>query len=93
MAISLIATLFFADLSDHLLDTHDEETFRDNAVIDDDFSFFFSAQKEQAAGRFTGELAKWFISLAADEDPGLFHLANIAVHALVSFLLFFVMFS
>ncbi|MGY8822635.1 MAG: tetratricopeptide repeat protein [Candidatus Latescibacterota bacterium] len=90
MAISLIATLFFADLSDHLLDTHDEETFRDNAVIDDDFSFFFSAQKEQAAGRFTGELAKWFISLVADEDPGLFHLANIAVHALVSFLLFFV---
>jgi tetratricopeptide (TPR) repeat protein len=90
VAIALIAALFFADLGDHLLDTHDEETFRDNAVIDDDFSFFFSAQKEQAAGRFTGEFAKWLISLVADEDPGLFHLANVAVHAFVSFLLFFV---
>lgn len=89
-AIALIAALFFADLGDHLLDTHDEETFRDNAVIDGDFSFFFSAQKEQAAGRFTGELAKWLISLVAGEDPRLFHLANVAVHALVSLLLFLV---
>jgi len=90
VAIALLATLFFAGLGDHLLDTHDEETFRDNAIIDGDFSFFFSANKEQAAGRFTGELAKWLVSLVADEDPGLFHLVNVGVHALVSFLLFFV---
>ncbi len=88
--IVLIAAFFFGDLGDHLLDTHDEETFRDNAIIDLDFSFFFSSEKEQAAGRFTGEFAKWLLSLVADEDPRLFHLANVAVHALVSFLLFFV---
>ncbi len=88
-AISLLAAVYFGSLGDHLLETHDEETFRDNAVIAVDFSFFFSLEKEQAAGRFTGEFAKWLISLFAGEDPRLFHFTNVAVHALVSFVLLF----
>ena len=41
----------FGNLRFHLLETHDFETFRDNANVSADFAYFFSAEKEQASGR------------------------------------------
>ena len=45
----LLAWLCFGDLRHHLIETHDGQNFRDNARISQDWTFFFSVEKEQAS--------------------------------------------
>ena len=43
----------FSSLADHLLDTHDDQVFRDSVALSENFSFFFApaAQKTVGSGR------------------------------------------
>jgi tetratricopeptide (TPR) repeat protein len=81
----VLSALCFAGLKDHLLDTHDAETFQDNLAISRDFSFFFSSQKATASGRLVDELVLWLAHAVWGNDPGLFHLLCVAAHTLASF--------
>ena len=85
-AIAACAWIYFGSLSDHLLDTHDAETFRDNIAISEDFTFFFSAEKEVPSGRPTAELTKWLAFLAFGNDPKWFHLLSVFLHGLATVL-------
>ncbi|MEE3259615.1 MAG: tetratricopeptide repeat protein, partial [Candidatus Latescibacterota bacterium] len=88
--ILLLATLTwvcFGSLRFHLLETHDFETFRDNAKISADFTYFFSDQKEQASGRLLHEFSMWLAHLAFGHDPAAFHLLVVALHFCASLLL------
>ena len=80
IAIAACGWIYFGSLRDHLLDTHDAETFRDNVAISEDFTFFFSTAKEQPSGRPAAELVKWFAFLVFGNDPGWFHLLTVALH-------------
>ena len=77
----------FGDLRFHLLETHDFETFRDNAKISADFAYFFSVEKEQASGRLLHEFCMWLAHLAWGQNPGAFHLLVVALHLTASLLL------
>ena len=86
----LLATLTwvcFGSLRFHLLETHDFETFRDNAKVSADFAYFFSDQKEQASGRLLHEFSMWLAHLAFGQDPAAFHLLVVALHFCASLLL------
>ena len=85
-AIAACAWIYFGSLSDHLLDTHDAETFRDNIAISEDFTFFFSVEKEVPSGRPTAELTKWLAFLAFGNDPKWFHLLSVFLHGLATVL-------
>ena len=87
IAIAACAWIYFGSLRDHLLDTHDAETFRDNVAISEDFTFFFSTAKEQPSGRPAAELVKWFAFLVFGNDPGWFHLLTVALHGVAAVLL------
>ncbi len=84
LLVIALTVLFFADLRTHLLDTHDIETFRDNLAISENFAYLFSPDKEHASGRLAHELAMWIFFLAWGNDPGLFHVLVVVVHALAS---------
>ena len=84
LIVLALTVLFFADLRTHLLDTHDIETFRDNLAISEDFAYLFSPYKEHASGRLAYELAMWIFFLAWENDPSLFHVLVVVVHALAS---------
>lgn len=77
----------FGSLRDHLLDVHDHETFRDNVAIGEDFSFFFSPEKQQPTGRPAADLAKYIAYEIGGNDPGFFHLLVVAVHTLAAIVL------
>jgi len=83
----ILSWVCFADLRHHLLDTHDADMFRDHISISQDWTFFFSADKEQATGRPLAEAVKYAAFLAFGNDPGRFHLLVVAVHTLAAFLL------
>ena len=83
----VVAGICFGSLTEHLLDTHDVETFRDNLAISEDFSYFFSAKKQQPSGRPLAELIKWLAYLAWGNDPFWFHLLVVALHLVASILL------
>ena len=87
IAIAACAWIYLGSLRDHLLDTHDAETFRDNVAISEDFTFFFSTAKEQPSGRPAAELVKWFAFLVFGNDPGWFHLLTVALHGVAAVLL------
>lgn len=59
LVMCLLSALFFGSLKDHLLDVHDHETFQDNIAIGEDFSFFFSPEKQQPTGRPAADLVKY----------------------------------
>jgi hypothetical protein len=50
LALSALATVFFAPLGDHLLDTHDGDYLLDSADSLADASFFFAADKRMFSG-------------------------------------------
>lgn len=77
----------FADLRHHLLDTHDADMFRDHINISQDWTLFFSADKEQATGRPLAEAVKYIAFLTFGNSPSHFHLLVVAFHTLASFLL------
>ena len=84
---AVVAGICFGSVTEHLLDTHDAETFSDNLAISEDFSFFFSAHKQQHSGRPLAELSKWLAYLIWGNDPFWFHLLVVALHAGASILL------
>ncbi|MFT5089837.1 MAG: tetratricopeptide (TPR) repeat protein [Candidatus Latescibacterota bacterium] len=83
----IVSWACFADLRHHLLDTHDADMFRDHISISQDWTHFFSADKEQATGRPLAEAVKYAAFLTFGNDPGRFHLLVVAVHTLAAFLL------
>ena len=87
VVMCLVSAVCFGSLRDHLLDVHDHETFRDNAAIAEDFSFFFSPEKQQPTGRPAADLVKYIAYEIGGNDPGFFHLLVVAVHTLAAILL------
>jgi tetratricopeptide (TPR) repeat protein len=77
----------FGSLRFHLLETHDFETFRDNAKVSADFAYFFSIEKEQASGRLLHEFCMWLAHIAWGQSPAAFHLLVVALHFAASLLL------
>jgi tetratricopeptide (TPR) repeat protein len=89
LLMGVLSALCFADLASHGTDNHDAETFRDNARITQDFSYFFSLDKEQVTGRPVADLFKWIASLFLGSNPAAFHLLVAFVHTLASLALAF----
>ena len=87
LVMCLLSALFFGSLKDHLLDVHDHETFQDNIAIGEDFSFFFSPEKQQPTGRPAADLVKYVAYEIGGNDPGFFHLLVAAVHTVAALLL------
>ena len=85
--LGVITWLCFGDLRHHALGVHDAQTFRDNIEISRDFSFFFSAEKEQKTGRPLAELIKWLGFVCWGNDPAAYHLFVVVLHTLASWLL------
>ncbi len=87
LLICLLSALCFGSLKDHLLDMDDHEAFQDNIAMADDFSFFFSSEKQQPGGRPLAELIKLVGYLIWGNAPGFFHLLVVAFHTLAALLL------
>ena len=87
LLLGVLTCLCFGNLRFHLLETHDFETFRDNARVSADFAYFFSDQKEQASGRLLHEFCMWLAHLAWGQNPAAFHLLAVALHLVASLLL------
>ena len=83
----LLGWFCFGDLRHHLLETHDADNFRDNARISQDWTFFFSLDKEQASGRLLYEFVSFLAFLVWGADPGWYHLLVVIWHVGVSVLL------
>ncbi|MCC7265185.1 MAG: tetratricopeptide repeat protein [Candidatus Latescibacteria bacterium] len=86
LLLTLVAAFTFAGLRDHLLDTHDADTFADHLRIQQDWHYFFSPEKTQASGRPVAEAAKYLAFLVWGNDAAAFHLLVIAAHTAASFL-------
>lgn len=87
--VVLLTGLTFGSLGGLLLDTHEDEIFRDHLQADG-FGYFFksAAEKEfNAPGRPVTEITRYLGYLVWGNDPGAFHLYCAAVHALASLLL------
>ena len=82
----------FGSLADHLLDTHDDELFRDSAILSEDLSFFFAPAKEKAvgSGRPLADLVESVPYLIWGPDPASYHLFAVLLHTLASLLLAYV---
>ena len=87
LLVCLLSVVCFGTLKDHLLDMDDHEAFQDNVEIEKDFSYSFSSQKKQPAGRPLAELVKFFGYMIWGNTPGNFHLLVVAFHALAAILL------
>ena len=85
--VCLVSALCFGSLRHHEIYFHDDETFRDNVAISEDFSFFFSSSKEQFTGRPVAEFVKWIAFSAVGNSPPACHLIVVAFHTLASLLL------
>ena len=85
--VCLLGWFYFGDLRHHLLETHDADNFRDSARISQDWTFFFSLEKEQASGRLLYEFVSFLAFLAWGADPGWYHLLVVIWHVGVSLLL------
>jgi len=85
--IAAVAAIFFASVAGHGIDNHDAETFYDNARISQDFSYFFSPDRQQITGRPAADLSKWLASLVLGDSAAGFHLLVVGAHALAAFLL------
>ena len=84
--VALLSGLYFGSLKDHLLSKDDHEAFQDNIAIEEDFTYFFSSEKQYPSGRPLGELTRFCAYLVWGNDPGYFHLLVVACHALVAIL-------
>ncbi len=86
-AVAGLTTIFFASVAGHGIDNHDAETFYDNARISQDFSYFFSPDRQQITGRPAADLSKWLASLVLGDSAAGFHLLVVGAHALAALLL------
>ncbi|MCC7262444.1 MAG: tetratricopeptide repeat protein [Candidatus Latescibacteria bacterium] len=93
-ALVLVAVSWacFGSLADHLLDTHDDELFRDSAALSKDLSFFFApaAEKAVGSGRPLADLVESLPYLVWGPDPARYHLFVVFLHTLASLLLAYV---
>ena len=87
LLMGLLAGICFGSVKDLGLNMHDRETFHDNEVIGEDFSYFFSLEKRHPSGRPFAELVKFCAYLAVGNDPEFFHLLVPALHTLAAVLL------
>jgi tetratricopeptide (TPR) repeat protein len=85
--VAALTWLSFGSLRFHQLDTHDAESFADHLRIEQDGSYFFSADKQQATGRLFADAVKYATFLIFGNDPAVFHLLVVALHMLASLLL------
>ncbi|MBT5326091.1 MAG: tetratricopeptide repeat protein [Gemmatimonadetes bacterium] len=87
--VALLTVVTFGSLTDLLLDTHEDEIFRDHLKADGLGYFFKSAAEKEfnSPGRPITEIARYLGYLAWGNNPGAFHLYCAAVHALASVLL------
>ena len=87
--LALLSVIYFGNLKDLLIDTHDDQTFRDNVALSKDFTYFFAPpeEKQLGSGRPAAELAKWLGYVVWGNDPGWFHLYVVAVHTVASLIL------
>ena len=72
----VLSVLCFGSLKDHLMDTHDDQTFRDNIALSENFWYFFAPveEKQLGSGRPVAELVKWFGYLVWGNNPSWYHL-------------------
>lgn len=84
--LAVLSCICFGNVTSHLLDTHDDQTFRDNIAVSENFWFFFSTEKEHPSGRPVAELVKWIAYLLWGNDPFWFHFLVIVTHTLASYL-------
>lgn len=82
--LAVLTALCFGSLGEHLLDTHDADTFQDHLRISQDWTLFFSPDKTQASGRPLAEVVKYLAYLIWGNHPGAFHLLVVAAHTLAS---------
>ena len=87
VVMCLLSAVCFGSLKGHGLDMDDDEAFHDNIRMAEDFSFFFSSEKQQPGGRPLAELVKLAGYLIWGNDPGFFHLQVVALHTLAAILL------
>ena len=71
------------------MNTHDDQTFRDNVALSKDFTYFFAPpeEKQLGSGRPAAELAKWLGYVVWGNDLGWFHLYVVAVHTVATLIL------
>ena len=86
VVLAVLSCICFGNVTSHLLDTHDDQTFRDNIAVSENFWFFFSTEKEHPSGRPVAELVKWIAYLQWGNDPFWFHFLVIITHTLASYL-------
>jgi tetratricopeptide (TPR) repeat protein len=84
-----VAWICFGSLADHLLDTHDDELFRDSAALRENPAFFFAPAREKAvgSGRPLADLVESVPYLIWGPDPAPYHLFAALLHLLASLLL------
>lgn len=82
----------FGSLADHLLDTHDDELFRDSVALSENLAFFFAPATEKAvgSGRPLADLIESIPYLIWGPDPAYYHLFVVFLHTLASLLLAYV---
>ena len=88
LLLCALAALFYAPLSDHLLDTHDADYWADSARIVSDPAAFFAVDKRMP-GRPFFELFLLIEYALWGENPRLFHWAGIGLHALAAWVVAF----
>ena len=72
-----------------MIDTHDDQTFRDNIALSQDFAYFFAPleEKQLGSGRPAAELIKWLAYVVWGNDLGWFHLFVVAIHTVAGLVL------
>ncbi len=87
--LALLSVIYFGNLKDLRIDTHDDQTFRDNVALSKDFTYFFAPpeEKQLGSGRPAAELAKWLGYVVWGNDLGWFHLYVVAVHTVATLIL------
>ncbi len=88
LLLVVLSFVYFHEIADHPLQGHDEETFRDNVAISENFSYLLNprAERELASGRPVAELVKWVGFLIVGNDASWFHVLVVMSHATVALL-------
>ncbi len=87
--LCLLAAFFFAGAKDLKLLADDDQVFRDHLAVSEDFTYFFSAEKEAASGRIVDEFILYLAYRIWGNDLVVFHVLVVVCHILASFLLAF----
>jgi tetratricopeptide (TPR) repeat protein len=86
MALALIALICFVSLGALSIDVDDQNSFRVNELIGEDFAHFFTSGA-QVDGRPLAIFATWLGYEIWGNDPGWFHYLSVVVHLFASMVL------